>query len=208
MHENDHERSVVWRRMRIQLASNSPRRMAMLTERYDEVVQRGLSDVDESPPSGPVDHQVLTICQRKAAAIAAPEPSSVVVVADTMIADPDDVSLSMGKPRDLVHAATMLHRLQGRHHQVWTATGVWSLGEWRFWCESATVAFPQFSHAEMDRLLHSGSWRGKAGAYDLHGEMGQHATLVDGQACVVLGLAQSALDWLDDLVQASGHMSG
>lgn len=194
--------------MRIHLASNSPRRMALLTERYNEVVQRGLEEVDETPPSGTVGHQVLSICQRKAAAVTASDHSTAIVVADTMIADPDDVALSMGKPRDLTHAATMLHRLGGRHHQVWTATGVWALGEWRFWCESATVKFPAFSDDVMHHLLQTESWRGKAGAYDLHGEMGQHATLVDGDACTVLGLAASALEWLDELTEATRHMSG
>ena len=194
--------------MRIHLASNSPRRMAVLTERYDEVVQHGLEEVDETPPPGTVGHQVLTICQLKADAVLASDPSTAIVVADTMIADPDDLSLSMGKPRDLAHAATMLHRLRGRHHQVWTATGVRALGEWRFWCESATVKFPSFSDEVMDHLLQTESWRGKAGAYDLHGEMGQHATLVDGEACTVLGLAASALEWLDELTEATDHMSG
>lgn len=171
----------------------------MLSERFSDVVQVGLSGVDETPPLGPVDHQVATICKRKAAAIEVPNDGSVVIVSDTMIADPDDLLLSLGQPSDLPHAAAMLLRLKGRHHQVWTATGVLALGSWTFWCESATVSFPEFSDQVLNQLLESGSWKGKAGAYDLHGAMGEHARLVDGEVCVVLGLAHGALEAIEAL---------
>ena len=185
--------------MLLRLASSSTRRMAMLSERFPEVEQHGLSGVDETPPRGTVDHQVTVICKRKAAAIERPEDGTVVLVADTMIADPDDMSVSMGQPNDIAQAASMLIRLQGRHHQVWTATGGFSMGKWMFWCESATVSFPDFTPEVLDELLHSGSWKGKAGAYDLHGAMGEHARLVDGEACVVLGLAHGALEAIEIL---------
>ena len=187
------------RLMRLCLASNSQRRMVMLSDRFETVVQEGLDGVDETPPIGTVDHQVLTICRRKADAVHVGQDGVVVVVADTMIADPDDMSVSLGKPLDMTHAASMLVRLQGRRHQVWTATGVHAMGTWTFWCEAATVSFPEFPTDVLDELLQSGSWKGKAGAYDLHGAMGEHARLVDGEACVVLGLAQGALESLEVL---------
>ena len=83
--------------MDVWLASNSPRRYALLQPMFPNLHHQGLHDVDETPPTGTVDHQVLTICERKASSV----PDShhdLVIVADTMLSDPDDHSLSMGKP--------------------------------------------------------------------------------------------------------------
>lgn len=68
-----------------------------------------------------------------------------------------------------------------------------------FWCEHAVVAFPEFSDEVFSQLIDSGSWKGKAGGYDLHGPMGEHATLIEGSESVVLGLAAGALEHLEAL---------
>ena len=185
--------------MNLWLASASPRRAAMLRPLYPSLHQEGLAGVDESPPIGTVESQVMSICQRKAAALGTPTGFDAVLVADTMISDPDDHSLSMGKPASKADAAMMLHRLSGRHHQVWTATGLHWNGRWTFWCEYAVVAFPEFSEEVFSYLLESESWRGKAGGYDLHGAMGEHARLIEGSESVVLGLAAEALGHLEAL---------
>jgi len=188
--------------MRVRLASNSPRRYEMLMPLFSGLHQEGVPGVDETPPSGTVDHQVLEICKRKAAGIANPN-HDLVVVADTMLADPDDHSLSLGKPRDRHHAALMLHRLSGRHHQVWTATGVYFNGEWRFWCEHAVVAIQPLAGSQLEDLLTSDSWKGKAGGYDLAGPMGEYASLVDGESSTVLGIAGEAMALLTLLADLS-----
>ena len=38
---------------------------------------------------------------------------SPVIVSDTMLEDPDDESIALGKPHDSVQAAMMLHKLSG-----------------------------------------------------------------------------------------------
>ena len=186
------------RNMDAWLASNSARRLTLLAPLFSSLHHKGLDDVDETPPSGTVEHQVLTICQRKAQAL--PKTThDVVIVSDTMLSDPDDHSLSMGKPRDVAHAAVMLHRLSGRLHQVWSATGVRWNGVWHYWCESAVVSIPELTPEQLDALLKSNSWEGKAGGYDLHGAMGQHARLVEGAECTVLGIAGEAMAFLETL---------
>jgi septum formation protein len=184
--------------MEVWLASASPRRLAMLEPMFSSIHQMGLPGVDETPPKGPVEEQVLAICQRKAAAVQSFD-HDLIVVADTMLSDPDDHSLSLGKPRDMTHAATMLHRLRGRLHQVWTATGIHWNGAWMFFCESAVVSIPELTPEDMEALLISESWRGKAGGYDLHGPMGAHARLVEGSQFTVLGLAGDAVAYLETL---------
>ena len=184
--------------MDVWLASNSERRYALLSSLFPNLHHEGLAGVDETPPNGTVEHQGMTICQRKAGAL----PDSdheVVIVADTMLSDPDDHSLSMGKPRDRTHAAIMLHRLSGRLHQVWSATGVRWNGTWHYWCEASVVAIPELTTDQLDELLSSNSWKGKAGGYDLHGPMGEYARLVEGAESTVLGFAGEAMTFLEML---------
>lgn len=184
--------------MDVWLASNSERRYALLSSLFPNLHHEGLAGIDETPPNGTVEHQVMTICQRKAGAL----PDSdheVVIVADTMLSDPDDHSLSMGKPRDRTHAAIMLHRLSGRLHQVWSATGVRWNGTWHYWCEASVVAIPELTTDQLDELLSSNSWKGKAGGYDLHGPMGEYARLVEGAESTVLGFAGEAMTFLEML---------
>ena len=188
--------------MKVRLASNSPRRLAMLLPLFPHVEQLAVQGVDETPPNTTVDQQVLDICRRKAAAVTRFD-HDLTVVADTMLSDPDDHSLSLGKPRDRAHAAAMLHRLSGRMHQVWTATGVHWNDEWRFWVEDAVVSVPELTEEQFLGLLDSGSWKGKAGAYDLAGPMGAYATLVEGDEATVLGVAGGAMTLLLALAETS-----
>jgi len=179
--------------MGVWLASASERRAELLGKRCQPLHQEALSDVNETPPSGLVNDQVLTICRRKAAAVPSGHGFSVVVVADTMVGDPDDAHASMGKPDDSAHALSMLKHLSGRRHQVWSATGIQICGDWTFFVESAIVEMNPLSDETLGNLIESESWVGKAGAYDLAGTMGQYAKLVEGNELTVLGFAPSAI---------------
>ena len=63
--------------------------------------------------------------------------------------------------------------------------------------ESAVVEIDELNPDEIAHLIETKSWEGKAGSYDLAGEMGRHARLVDGDELAVLGFAPSALKLLD-----------
>ena len=172
----------------------------MLQPLFPQLRQVGLSGVDETPPVGTVGFQVEDICRRKAQAVDS-LPYDLVIVADTMLADPEHQHLSIGKPKDKQQATQMLNRLCGRIHEVWTATGIFWQGSWTFWCESAQVSIPLLSLEELSFLLESASWEGKAGAYDLAGQMGQFAKLVGGEISTVLGIAGSAMAMLSDIAE-------
>jgi septum formation protein len=103
----------------------------------------------------------------------------------------------LGKPRDAIHAATMLHRLSGRRHQVWSAAGILLHGQWQFFVEHAVVEIEALSDDVLVELVMNESWKGKAGGYDLAGPMGAYASLIDGSESTVLGIPQSALDALE-----------
>ena len=114
-----------------------------------------------------------------------------------MVGDPDDINAAMGKASDKSGALSMLKRLSGRRHQVWSATGIQICGDWTFFVEFAIVEVDELSIEEIGNLIESGSWIGKAGSYDLAGDMGNHARLIDGDELTVLGFAPSALRLLD-----------
>lgn len=183
--------------MGIWLASASERRAQILNDRIGRVHIQALSDVDETPPSGYVPNQVLEICRRKSESVPVGHGFQGVVVADTMIEDPDDSTVAIGKAEDKLSATSMIKRLSGRRHKVWSATGVQICGDWTFFVESAVVEIDELSNDEIAHLIETGSWIGKAGSYDLAGEMGKHAKLVDGDELAVLGFAPSALKLLD-----------
>lgn len=79
----------------------------------------------------------------------------------------------------------------------WSFPAGWRLDLWR---ASATVDMSGLDPAGIEALVASGSWKGKAGGYDLDGEAGEHIAGVDGPDLAVIGLADGAvrtlLPWL------------
>jgi septum formation protein len=182
--------------MRVWLASQSSRRAAMLQPLFPDLKSEGFTDVDETPTPGRFDAQVLSICQKKSEAVPDGHGFDIVIVCDTLLADPDDMDSTLGKPNDTVEAAMMLHRLSGRRHQVWSATGILLNGQWKFFVEYAIVEFDTLTDEQLVELVLSESWKGKAGGYDLAGPMGEYARLIDGHESTVLGIAGEAMEVL------------
>ena len=183
------------------LASQSPRRASMIKDAFPNAHCQGLEGVDETPTaSGTVADKVASICQAKANAIPNGHGYDIVLVCDTVLADPDQLNALMGKPNDAVHAATMLHRLSGRRHQVWSAAGVCIHGHWSFFTEYAVVEIDELPDEVLVDLVLNESWKGKAGGYDLAGPMGVHAKIIHGSTSTVLGIPQAAMDVLASIV--------
>ena len=185
--------------MRILLASASERRGAILRDMFPNIEQRSLKDVDESVPADVLSQQVRTVASRKASAVQLDASFDVHVVADTLVEDPDDERQALGKPESKEQAISMLLRLRGRRHRVWSATMVHASNGWQSSVEHAIVEIDDFSDDVLVELIESNSWVGKAGGYDLAGAMGQHAKLIEGSEYTVLGFTQVSLDLLNDL---------
>ena len=182
--------------MSLILASSSLRRKIILESLGFEVEVQPLFDVDETPPIGAhVREQVRQICQRKAEAWSSNDVD-LVIVSDTMIEHPENPCISIGKPNDELEARSMLELLSGRRHNVCTTTKIFVDGAWEEFSNISTVEFSVLSSHELNDLVVSQSWVGKAGAYDLHGDMGQFATVIEGGEYTVLGLAKDAVEFL------------
>tara|TARA_B100000424_G_C22908970_1_gene483560 strand:+ start:71 stop:610 length:540 start_codon:yes stop_codon:yes gene_type:complete len=170
-----------------------------LRERFSNIEQNALKDVNESVPRGFISDQVEQVVSRKANAVKLDDSFDVAVVADTLVEDPDDAREALGKPRSKQEAVGMLLRLRGSRHKVWSATMVHAHGQWKTTVEYALVEVEDFSDDVLVELIESDSWVGKAGAYDLAGMMGDYAKLVEGSETTVLGFTQASLQYLEEL---------
>ena len=206
----------------ILLASASQRRNDWLSEFLagggSGIEARPLDSSEPAPSNGlDVGVQTEVTCMAKADAAAREMVISgashdLVIVADTLVEDPEDPLVAMGKPGDVISATAMLLKLSGRRHRVWSSTALlWPPGSdkegaevlhggWSadIWTESAIVEFDDLSVDTLADLILSDSWIGKAGAYDLAGKAGSNAALVEGHEVTVLGFAPSAVDALLD----------
>lgn len=185
--------------MRILLASASQRRAEILAKRFPDVRQKALGGVNERVPRGPISQQVEQVAARKADSVEINDEADVFVVADTLVEDPDDHWEALGKPSTKHEATTMLLRLRGSRHRVWSATMLYVAGQWQTSVESALVEIEEFSDDDLIELIESNSWVGKAGGYDLAGMMGQYAKLIEGSESTVLGFTQTSLDLLEEI---------
>tara|TARA_B100001741_G_scaffold191272_1_gene157600 strand:+ start:269 stop:949 length:681 start_codon:yes stop_codon:yes gene_type:complete len=138
----------------------------------------------------------------------------VTIVSDTLVEDPDSFEQVFGKPSDILEAASMLKRLSGRKHKVWSSTGFiihrslnfnhipdFEFENWLgyIWTDFSTVEIDDLSEEILFELLNSNSWEGKAGAYDLDGKMSKYARVKDGEKITVLGLSSTAMNKLVNL---------
>ena len=151
-------------------------------------------DADESIPEGiPIMQAIDEICRRKANASKS-EEYDIIIVSDTMIVDPDYETKAIGKPGNIVHAKMILEHLRGRKHTVVTSSGLFIDGNWEFSQSTAEVLISDYSKQELEELLISKSWFGKAGGYDLAGEMKKFSTLIKGEEVTVLGLTPEVIN--------------
>jgi len=162
--------------MRLILASSSPRRRQLLTEMgatFDIIKP----EIDESLHEGEslLDH-VQRLSKEKAQAVVAQleDDPAVVISADTIVvlsADTigiDEQGELLGKPADADEARTMLKRLRGRSHNVYTAFTVYKTGDTpqvitRY--AMTIVHMRNYSDDEIEAYIASGDPFDKAGSY-------------------------------------------
>tara|TARA_Y100001954_G_scaffold117805_2_gene127262 strand:- start:13052 stop:13723 length:672 start_codon:yes stop_codon:yes gene_type:complete len=220
--------------LRVLLASKSERRFQWLDQNLSSlgvrIESRTLVASEISAPQGlEVRKQVEMICRDKARNASIEQSVSesgdgpkydVILVSDTMIEDPDDSRLSIGKPNDNLVAASILMRLSGRRHKVWTSTSILFPpgnekkgdvieGGWieRNYTSSATVEFSDLNHYSMEELVSSESWKGKAGGYDLAGIAGKYCHLIEGEEVTVLGISDESIEFLKSILSNESYAS-
>ena len=171
------------------LASASPRRRALLSDLGIDF-RIAPSNIPEDPePDETPERMVRRLSREKALAVAQSENAAAgyYVAADsTVVLDGE----SIAKPADAAEARAMLTRLRGTAHQVITGLTVYDAATGR--CvtdsQSADVLMRDFTDAEMERSIASGTPMDKAGAYAIQDADLRPASLQAGCYSNVMGL--------------------
>jgi septum formation protein len=182
------------------LASASPRRRELLG--YFGLPFRSVAtDAEEQehapdaivallpPIAVPVhDHPTLR-AWRKAHAVAEHLRASVIIAADTIVVLDGDV---LNKPENAEHAHTMLRRLSGRDHLVYTGLAVLDMrgqkNELLLDLVASRVHVAELTDQQIAAYVATGEPLDKAGAYGIQGLGGQLVQAVVGSYTNVVGL--------------------
>ena len=167
------------------LASGSPRRRQLL-EMLGMPFRVVVPDVDESLVAGePPEAYVVRLAREKAAAVAAREPGTLVLGADTTVEVRGTV---LGKPSSPAEAAAMLSKLQGRTHHVLTAVALARDGRIEHALDVTDVAFRHLDKETIDAYVATGEPMDKAGAYAVQGKGAVLVDSIRGDFFGVMGL--------------------
>ena len=173
-------------RLRVILASQSPRRRELLTlvGIAHEVIP---ADIDESalPEEAPAAH-AERLAREKALALSLEHDDAIVIAADTIVVID---GIILGKPRDAEDARATLARLSGRTHTVFTAVAVARGREVVSSVEEVEVTFRELNDAEIADYVATGEPMDKAGAYGIQGFGATIVRRIDGDYFAVMGLA-------------------
>lgn len=169
------------------LASASPRRRALL-EQYGYRFKVRIPAVSEVEGDAFTPRE-LTICNatRKAFAVAASLPNEVVIAADTVVAIDGDV---IGKPRDHAEAKSILKRLSGRAHEVYSSVFICRLSEnlKSAFTEISRVQFRRLTSDAIQKYLAAIDPLDKAGAYAAQEAGSEIIEKIEGSFTNVVGL--------------------
>lgn len=194
---------------KIILASGSPRRRELLSRiglEYKVLV----SHADENTSVAEPNEMVCKLSDMKAQAVwnqlsEEEKQCSIVIGADTVVSD--GVSI-LGKPKDELDAFSMIKRLQGKKHSVFT--GVTFITAQRqgegedtdreteisndirkailSFCEETKVSVYPMSDDEIRRYIATGESMDKAGAYGIQGPFAAYVAGIEGDYNNVVGL--------------------
>jgi septum formation protein len=169
------------------LASSSPRRAALLSERGFEFEIASPRVPEKFSMTLTLRELTLWNAIRKAMSIAQMRPDAVVLAADTLIALDNRI---IGKPVDLDDAARILQRLSGRTHDVCSAVAIYqqTLGRSAVFHENSRVRFHRLSDATIESYLAKMEPLDKAGAYAAQGSGAEIIAKIEGSFTNVVGL--------------------
>lgn len=168
---------------KIILASASPRRRELLKLIYPDfdVVT---AEVDESTSIKDPAKMVEELALRKAAAVAAIHPDSIVIGSDTVVSINGEV---LGKPADKDDAFAMLKKLSGKTHSVFTGVAA-IYGSPRSAVCKTDVTFADMSDEDIRWYIETDEPMDKAGSYGVQGYASRFIDRIDGCYFNVMGL--------------------
>ncbi|MBS4173702.1 Maf family protein [Bacillus sp. FJAT-49736] len=173
------------------LASQSPRRRELLQKLqipFDSITSNADEQLSENQTH---EEAVMELAARKAKAIASDYQEEIVIGADTVVVLNNEI---LGKPKDREMAKTMLERLSGKQHFVYTGVAVIHQGTIQTFYEKTEVTFWELTKKEIDTYLDSGEPFDKAGSYGIQGLGSLFVKSINGDYYTVVGLPISRLN--------------
>ena len=168
------------------LASSSPRRAEILTSLGIRFVVDASDIPEDVRPEEAPEAAVARLAAAKAAEVAGRRASEWVLAADTLVRLGDDL---LGKPADDGEAASMLRRIAGREHRVYTGVLLrHGADSGRSLVEVSAVRIAPMSEQEIAWYVATGEPRDKAGAYAVQGLGSRFIERVEGSYTNVMGL--------------------
>lgn len=170
--------------MQLILASQSPRRKALM-ELFPVPFTVRVADIDEAmDPAKPVCEEVARVSLRKAEAVPRGN-DDIVIAADTVVVCNGQV---LGKPADEADAFRMLRLLSGKDHQVMTGLAVLRGSAATVCTEVTDIHFRELSDREILAYIRTGEPMDKAGSYGIQGGAALFAEKMVGDYYNVMGL--------------------
>ena len=173
---------------KIILASKSPRRLELLLPIYPQLTV-ATKEVDESLPKGiNIKDGTELLALRKGAAVAAEQPSAIVISSDTLV---ELGGVALGKPHDKSEAYQMLSSLSGRVHNVHTGVAVHYCGRVYSGTATSAVHFKELTDKEIYDYIETGEPMDKAGSYGIQGLGGAFVSHYEGDFDTIMGISVS-----------------
>jgi septum formation protein len=174
------------------LASRSPRRAEILKrEKIQFEVQIPADPEEEGSSSDPVEH-VLSLSKKKAASVSRQVEDAIILGADTVVVLDREI---MGKPPDRGGAFSILKKLSGRTHRVYT--GITLVNRYNGKIVSdydlTEVRFNRLEDEKILAYIDTGEPMDKAGAYGIQGMGGFLVESIRGNLDNVIGLPTGKL---------------
>jgi len=180
-------------RVKLVLASASPRRLALLDQAGIEPDLLNPTDIDETPKKRETPRSLSARLAKEKAKTALTMPQVQALQGDVFVLAADTVVALgrriLGKPEDAEEAKQMLQLLSGRAHRVYTTISLISpSGSQRTRVVDTKVRFKRLSREEIDSYLICDEWRGKAGGYAIQGRADVFVRFLSGSYTGVVGL--------------------
>lgn len=180
-------------RVKLVLASASPRRVALLEQADLPPDLLCPMDIDETPKKRETGRALaMRLARDKSEAASMTRQveelgkNSYVLAADTVVSVGRRI---LHKPTTLEEAASHLRVLSGRSHRVYTGLClITPKGAVRTRLVETKVRFKRLSRDDIETYLMSDEWRGKAGAYAIQGRADVFVRTINGSYSNVVGL--------------------
>ena len=183
---------------RLILASGSLGRRELLKQAgYQfEVMPSHIEEDDGKTVTNPRQY-VAELAWLKAEAVAkqvtqSSERETLILAADSTVWHQQRI---IGKPVDEADARRILGSLAGTTHELWTGVCLWRLndGVQACWQERSELFFKPLAPAELEHLIATKVWEGKAGGYGIESHGDPYLTIKTGTISNVIGLPMESL---------------